>query len=138
MVSVLLMQHTWTIVKHDGSNHLVLWLNQVFADADLEAAVSAGTVKRAGTSLCTHETLTKGRSIFSRSTENTCLFIIVSHTTVFTGEGPALEAAVKAATTKEMMQPSLFYPACHLFSAALNSRADTVLEFAVDTRGHTA
>ena len=26
--------------------------------------------KRAGTSLCTHETFTKGRSIFSRSTEN--------------------------------------------------------------------
>ena len=50
--------------------------------------------KRAGPCcvlVCTQETFTKGRSIFSRSTENlTCLSIIVSRTTAFTGEMPAI------------------------------------------------
>ena len=36
----------------------------------LDAMVRYRTTKRAGTSLCTHETFTKGGSICSRSTEN--------------------------------------------------------------------
>ena len=46
----------------------------------------------AGTLLCTHKTVTKGRSTFSRSTEHgpACLSTIVSRATAFTGEVPAL------------------------------------------------
>ena len=38
---LLFMQHMWTIVQHDGPNHLELWLNQVAAPDDQAGSSSS-------------------------------------------------------------------------------------------------
>ena len=59
----------WRLATHTVTQqHQLSATDRVVASASHSPCCSC--VKRAGTSLCTHKAFTKGRSIFSRSTEN--------------------------------------------------------------------